>query len=164
MLPGVGGALVLPATLALVAASFRAGERGLALGIWSGAGAAALGLGPLAGALVTEQLGWAWIFLLNVPLGVVGLLAARLALPTSRGRATGGVDLAGLAASGTALFALVFALSEAGRYGWSSPVTAAGSPPVLPRSPLSSASSWRRRRRCSTYGGSRRERSPARTR
>lgn len=122
VLQGVAGALVLPATLALVAASFRAGERGLAFGIWAGAGAAALGIGPLAGALVTEQLGWAWIFLLNVPLGLLGLLAARFAVPVSTVRRAGGIDLAGVLASAVALFSLVFGLTEAGRSGWDSPV------------------------------------------
>jgi EmrB/QacA subfamily drug resistance transporter len=125
-LQGIAGALVLPATLALVAATFRTGGRGLALGIWSGAGAAALAVGPLAGALVTERLGWAWIFFLNVPLGIVGLLAARAALPESPKRRAEGIDLAGLAASGTAVFAVGFALTEAGRYGWDSPVVLGG--------------------------------------
>ena len=99
VLQGIGGALVLPATLALVAASFRAGGRGVALGIW--AGAAALALGPLAGALVTERLGWAWIFLLNVPLGAAGLLAGRLTLlghsdPNTTERYYGHYDLTDL--------------------------------------------------------------------
>ena len=125
-LQGSAGALVLPATLALVAASFRTGGRGFALGIWSGAGAAALAVGPLFGALVTEQLGWAWIFLLNVPLGIMGLLAARAALPESPERRAGGIDLAGLAASATAVFAVGFALTEAGRYGWTSPIVLGG--------------------------------------
>ena len=125
-LQGVAGALVLPATLALVATSFRAGGRGLALGIWAGAGAAALAVGPLIGALVTERLGWAWIFLLNVPLGILGLIAARVALPRSREQRAEGFDLAGLAASGLAVFAVGFALTEAGRYGWASPVVLGG--------------------------------------
>ncbi len=125
-LQGMAGALVLPATLALVAATFRTGGRGFALGIWSGAGAAALAVGPLVGALVTERLGWAWIFLLNVPLGVAGLLAARAALPQSGERRASGVDLAGLAASAAAVFAVGFALTEAGRYGWASPVVLGG--------------------------------------
>jgi len=120
-LQGVAGALVLPATLALVATSFRSGGRGLALGIWAGAGAAALAIGPLAGALVTEQLGWAWIFLLNVPLGAVSLVAVRLSQP-SAARSAGGVDLAGLATSAGAVFAIGFALTEAGSLGWRSPV------------------------------------------
>ncbi|MBI3748879.1 MAG: MFS transporter, partial [Chloroflexi bacterium] len=94
-LQGIAGALALPATLALVTASFRAGERGLALGIWSGAGLSALALGPLAGAIVTERLGWAWIFLLSVPLGTVSLIAVRLALPAAPPRPVGRVDLAG---------------------------------------------------------------------
>jgi MFS family permease len=124
-LQGVAGALVLPATLALVATSFRLGGRGLALGIWAGAGAAALALGPLAGALVTERLGWAWIFLLNVPLGAVSLIAIRVSQPAAVPTA-GGVDIAGLAASATAVFALGFALTEAARYGWDSPVVVVG--------------------------------------
>jgi MFS family permease len=82
-LQGIAGALVLPATLALVAATFRSGGRGLALGMWAGAGAAALAIGPLAGALVTERPGWAWIFLANVPLGAVSLIAVRAALPAA---------------------------------------------------------------------------------
>mgnify|MGYP000035222745 CR=1 FL=1 len=121
VLQGAGGALVLPATLALVTVSFRAGGRGVALGVWSGAGAAALALGPLAGALVTEQLGWAWIFLLNVPLGAAGLLAGRLTLPETDGDRERGFDVAGLVWSGAGLFALVFGLTEAPRYGWASP-------------------------------------------
>lgn len=124
-LQGVGAALVLPATLAIVAASFPKHGRGLALGIWAGAGAAALALGPLAGAIVTDRLGWPWIFLLNVPLGVAGLLAGRLALPESGGRSSRGFDVAGLASSGAGLFAVVFALTEAPRYGWASPVVLA---------------------------------------
>lgn len=125
-LQGVAGALVLPATLALVAASFRSGGRGLALGILSGATAAALTLGPLAGALVTERLGWAWIFLLNVPLGAMSMIAVRVALPASLPRPTGRLDLAGLGASAAAIFALGFALTEVGSAGWGSPVVLGG--------------------------------------
>ncbi len=125
-LQGIAGALVLPATLALVAASFRAGGRGLALGIWSGAGLSALALGPLAGAVVTERLGWAWIFLLNVPLGATSLIAARLALPATPAGRAGGVDLAGLGTAATAVFALGFALTEAGSLGWDSPLVLGG--------------------------------------
>lgn len=125
-LQGVAGALVLPATLTLVAESFRSGGRGVALGIWSGAGAAALAIGPLVGALVTEGLGWAWIFLLNVPLGAVSLIAVRLTLPAAPSRPTGRVDLAGLAASATAVFAIGFGLTQAGSYGWDSPIVLGG--------------------------------------
>ncbi len=125
-LQGIAGALVLPATLALVAATFRSGGRGLALGIWSGAGAAALALGPLAGARVTERLGWVWIFLLSVPLGAVSLIVARFALPAAPSRPAGGGDLAGLVASATAVFAFGFALTEAGSYGWDSPIVLGG--------------------------------------
>jgi EmrB/QacA subfamily drug resistance transporter len=123
---GVAGALVLPATLALVAASFRSGGRGLALGIWAGAGAAALAIGPLAGALVTERLGWAWIFLLNVPLGAASLIAVRLTQRATPPRPARRIDFAGLAASATAVFAIGFALTQAGSNGWGSPIVLGG--------------------------------------
>lgn len=125
-LQGIAGALVLPATLALVAVSFRSGGRGLALGILSGAGAAALTLGPLAGALVTERLGWAWIFLLNVPLGAVSLIVVRVALPVPVPGPTRRLDVLGLGTSATSIFALGFALTETGSVGWDSPVVLGG--------------------------------------
>jgi EmrB/QacA subfamily drug resistance transporter len=118
---GAGAALIMPATLAILIAVFPDRRRGMALGVYAGAGAAALALGPLVGALVSEGLGWSWIFLLNVPLGLLGLLAATLALPEAPSAQPGrDLDVPGLAISAVGLLTLVFALTEGGRYGWGS--------------------------------------------
>lgn len=123
---GAGAALILPATLAIVVTVFTERRRGVALGIYAGAGAAALALGPLVGAVVSEALGWRWIFLLNVPLGILGFLAVALALPKrARRHRRAGMDIPGLTLGAVGLLLLVFALSAGGRYGWTSiPVTA----------------------------------------
>ena len=118
---GAGAALIIPATLAMVVAVFPGSRRGMALGLYAGAGAAALALGPLVGALVSEAWGWRWIFLMNVPLGAIGLLAAGLALPEgTRDRSGRGLDIPGLAISAVGVLLLVFALTEGEGYGWSS--------------------------------------------
>lgn len=118
---GIGAALVAPASLAIIADRFPEDERGWALGVWAGVTATALGLGPLLGALVTESLGWAWIFLLNAPLGVGAWLLARGLLSETQGpSATGRLDLAGVLSSGIGLSSLLLALTEANDYGWGS--------------------------------------------
>jgi MFS family permease len=66
-LQGIGGGILAPASLAAIAQVFPEPRRGAALGIWAGASATALGIGPLLGALVTEAFGWNWVFLLNIP-------------------------------------------------------------------------------------------------
>ena len=121
VLQGIGAALVAPASLAIIAASFDERRRGLALGIWSGVTASALGLGPLIGAIVNDGLGWAWIFLLNVPLGAAAWLAARALLrePPAQ-RATRQLDLPGVASSAIALSGLLLVLIEGNDYGWGS--------------------------------------------
>ena len=78
---GVGAALMNPATLSIIAATFPPRQRGTAIGIWAGVSALALAIGPLAGGLLTEHLRWNWIFFVNVPVGVVGIAAA---LPADR--------------------------------------------------------------------------------
>jgi len=118
---GAAAALIMPATLAMVVAVFPDRRRGMALGVYAGAGAAALALGPLVGALVSEALGWSWIFLMNVPLGVIGLLAAGLALPKGAPDRPGrGLDLPGLTISALGLLLLVFGLTASEGAGWTS--------------------------------------------
>src|SRR5207248_752309 len=75
---GVGAALMNPATLSIVTATFPARQRGTAIGIWAGVSALALAIGPLLGGVLTETISWSWIFFVNVPVGVLGVLAARV--------------------------------------------------------------------------------------
>jgi EmrB/QacA subfamily drug resistance transporter len=123
VLQGVGAALMMPATLSIITATFAPKERGAAFGIWAGVSAMALAIGPLVGGLITEHISWNWVFYVNVPVGLLGLLAARLVIPESRDTAhEQRLDVPGLLTSGIALFALVFALIEANSHGWTSPL------------------------------------------
>lgn len=115
---GVGAALMSPATLSIIAATFPPAERGAAVGIWAGVSALALAIGPLVGGLLTEHLSWHWIFFVNVPVGVVGVLASYTLVDESRDETHERLDLPGLATSGLGLFALTYALIEANAYGW----------------------------------------------
>ena len=123
MLQGVGAACMMPATLSIITATFPPKERGAALGIWAGVSAMALAIGPLVGGLITEHIGWNWIFYVNVPVGLVGLVAGRLIITESKDTShEQRLDLPGLLTSGVALFALVYALTEANTRGWTSPL------------------------------------------
>src|SRR5437764_11760184 len=75
---GLGGALMNPATLSIITATFEPRQRGKAIGIWAGASAMALAIGPLVGRLLTGPWNWSWIFFINVPIGVLGIVAARI--------------------------------------------------------------------------------------
>ncbi|MGH3023394.1 MAG: MFS transporter [Gaiellaceae bacterium] len=122
-LQGAGAALMMPATLSIISATFPPRQRGMAIGIWAGVSAMALAIGPLIGGLVTEHIDWSWIFFLNVPIGVLGFAVSALVIGESRDTsAEQRLDLPGLVASGVALFALTFALIEANAYGWGDPV------------------------------------------
>jgi EmrB/QacA subfamily drug resistance transporter len=118
---GVGAALMNPATLSIITATFPPGERGRAIGIWVGVSAVALAIGPLVGGVITEHVNWSWIFFINVPIGALTIFAARVFIDESRdSSADQRLDLPGLVSSAIALFALTFALIEADRYGWTS--------------------------------------------
>jgi EmrB/QacA subfamily drug resistance transporter len=118
---GVGAALMNPATLSIITATFPPRQRGMAIGIWAGVSALALAIGPLVGGVITEQIAWGWIFFINVPVGVVAIIVARLVIDETRDTsAEQRLDLPGLATSAVGLFALTYALIEANTYGWTS--------------------------------------------
>src|SRR5207245_2099850 len=75
---GVGAAMMNPATLSIITATFPPRQRGTAIGIWAGVSALALAIGPIVGGLLTEKVSWSWIFFINVPVGVLGVIAARM--------------------------------------------------------------------------------------
>jgi EmrB/QacA subfamily drug resistance transporter len=118
---GVGSALMNPATLSIITATFPPRQRGMAIGIWAGVSAMALAIGPLAGGLITQHLNWNWIFFINVPIGILAILVTRIVVDESRDTsAEQRLDLPGLLSSGIALFALTYGLIEANTYGWTS--------------------------------------------
>jgi EmrB/QacA subfamily drug resistance transporter len=118
---GVGAALMNPATLSIISATFPPHQRGTAIGIWAGVSALALAIGPLVGGLLTQHIDWSWIFFVNVPVGVLAIVASFLFIDESRDTsAEQRLDLPGLVTSGVGLFALTYALIEANTYGWSS--------------------------------------------
>jgi EmrB/QacA subfamily drug resistance transporter len=120
---GAGAALMMPATLSIISAAFPAEERGTAIGIWAGVSGSALAIGPLLGGLLTEHVGWSWIFFVNVPVGAVAFAASLILIVETRaGEAGRHLDLPGLLASAGGLLALIYALIEGNRYGWTSPV------------------------------------------
>jgi EmrB/QacA subfamily drug resistance transporter len=118
---GVGAALMNPATLSIISATFPPRQRGMAIGIWAGVSAMALAIGPLVGGLITEHASWNWIFFINIPIGIAAVVASYLFIDESRDtRADQRLDLPGLLTSGIGLFALEYALIEANTYGWTS--------------------------------------------
>jgi len=121
VIQGVGSALMNPATLSIITATFPPRQRGTAIGIWVGVSAMALAIGPLVGGILTEQINWSWIFFVNVPVGILGIIVARLVIDESRDESEEQrLDLPGLLSSGVGLFALTYALIEGNTYGWTS--------------------------------------------
>jgi EmrB/QacA subfamily drug resistance transporter len=121
VIQGVGSALMNPATLSIITATFPPRQRGTAIGIWVGVSAMALAIGPLVGGLLTESFNWSWIFFINVPVGILGIIVARLVIDESRDESKEQrLDLPGLISSGVGLFALTYGLIEANTYGWTS--------------------------------------------
>src|SRR5262249_36900279 len=120
---GIGAALLMPATLAIIMATFtNVRERSMAIGVWAAVGALALATGPALGGLISQHLHWGWIFLINVPIGVVTFAIAIFYVAESRAEsATRQLDLPGLATSALSLFALTYALIEGNVSGWTSP-------------------------------------------
>jgi len=120
---GVGSALMNPATLSIIIATFPPRQRGMAIGIWAGVSAMALAIGPLVGGLLTEHIHWSWVFFINVPVGILAIVVARLVIDETRDTsAVQRLDLPGLAVSAIALFALTYGLIEANKHGWTSPL------------------------------------------
>ncbi|ORW17484.1 MFS transporter [Mycolicibacter nonchromogenicus] len=115
---GVGAALLTPQTLSVITRSFPPHRRGAAMSVWGATAGVATLIGPLAGGVLVDRLGWEWIFFINVPIGVIGLVLAIVLipdLPVHRHR----FDIFGVALSGVGMFLLVFALQEGESQGWS---------------------------------------------
>src|SRR3954447_15384525 len=121
ILQGVGGALMMPATLSIVTNAFEPSERGKAIGTWAGVSALALAIGPVVGGLLTEHVSWRAIFYLNIPVAMGAVAAALFAVRESRDQTVGReVDFAGVGVLTGSLTALILALVEGNAWGWGS--------------------------------------------
>ncbi len=123
---GVGGALLAPASLAIIQASFRADDRARAIGAWSGFGGLAAAGGPLVGGYLLAVASWRWVFFINLPLAALVLAVTARHVPESRDpNSTGRIDTVGAALAVAFLAGLTYGLIEAPTRGWSSPAVVA---------------------------------------
>ncbi len=125
---GAGAAFIMPATLSLLISVFAdPRERATAIGIWAATAGLGVALGPVLGGVLLEHFWWGSIFIVNVPLVAIALVAGRRLLPESRDPVARRIDWTGAALSGVGLVAFVWAIIEAPSKGWTSaPVLAAG--------------------------------------
>jgi EmrB/QacA subfamily drug resistance transporter len=121
---GLGAALLVPTTLAIIMATFHdARERTRAIATWTAIGAMGLAFGPLIGGYISQHFHWGWIFFINVPIGAVTFAIAVATMRESRDNsAARRLDVPGLISSAVSLFALVYALIEGQDKGWTSPL------------------------------------------
>ncbi|MGY2083762.1 MFS transporter [Blastococcus sp. SYSU DS0539] len=119
---GIGGAAVQPTTLAVITNVFPGRERGRAIGVWAGTAGIAVAGGPLAGGAVLEHFWWGAVFLVGVPVAVLGIVAVLAVVPESRDPHPGRLDVPGVLLSIVALAGLVFGIIRGGSgAGWTSP-------------------------------------------
>ena len=124
---GIGAALVFPATLAILTNVFTdPTERAKAIGAWSAVSGLAVAFGPITGGFLLEHFWWGSVFLVNVPIVIVALVAGALLVPTSRDPEVGRFDVLGMLLSISAIGLLVFTVIEGPRWGWTSTTTALG--------------------------------------
>jgi EmrB/QacA subfamily drug resistance transporter len=124
VLQGLGGAALLGLSLAIVSSVFPPGERPRALGIWAGVSAVALGIGPIVGGALVETVSWRWLFWLNLPLCILGVVLVVASTDEQRDEtAPHRVDVPGALAAGLGLAAIVVALVQGKRWGWTSAAT-----------------------------------------
>jgi EmrB/QacA subfamily drug resistance transporter len=117
-LQGVGGALLTPGSLAMIAGLFEGEERGRLIGIWSGLSGLATAIGPFVGGWLVDSAGWRWVFLINLPIAALTVLVAQRQVPETRDpEAARRLDLAGAALGALGLAGVTWALVAAGESG-----------------------------------------------
>ena len=117
---GIGGAAMFSTSLALLGGSFRGRERGVAFGVWGAITGLAVAIGPVIGGALTTGISWRWIFLVNVPIGVIAVLISLTKVDESRPPHARRPDLLGAITFSGALSALIYALIKGNTKGWGS--------------------------------------------
>jgi EmrB/QacA subfamily drug resistance transporter len=123
-LQGVGGAAMFATSLALIGQEFHGRDRATAIGVWGATIGGAVAVGPLVGGVLTQNLGWEWIFFVNVPIGLIAIALTELRLANVTAQDPQPIDLSGLTTFSGGLFLLIFGLIRGNSEGW-------GSPPIL---------------------------------
>ncbi len=119
-LQGVGGAAMFATSLALIGQEFHGKDRATAFGVWGATVGGAVAIGPLVGGLITEHLGWEWIFFVNVPIGALAIALTERKLANVAAQDAAPIDLPGLATFSLGLFLLIFGLIRGNPEGWGS--------------------------------------------
>jgi len=119
-LQGVGGAAMFATSLALIGQEFQGKDRATAFGVWGATIGGAVAIGPLVGGLITEHLGWEWIFFVNVPIGVTAIALTERKLANVAAQDPEPIDVPGVVTFSLALFFLIFGLIRGNPEGWGS--------------------------------------------
>ena len=114
---GLGASLMTPQTMAVITRIFPMERRGAAMSLWGATAGVATLVGPIAGGLLVDSLGWEWIFFINVPVGILAFVLAWRLVPTLDTRAHS-FDWLGVVLSGAGMFLLVFGLQEGHQFDW----------------------------------------------
>ncbi len=122
---GIGGAFIMPATLSIITNVFPANERPKAIGVWAATAGVGIALGPLTGGFLLEHFYWGSVFLVNVPVVVIGVLAGILLIPDSKDPNPPDLDPVGALLSIVGLSTLLYAIIEGPDQGWTDPTTLA---------------------------------------
>ena len=120
---GIGGAFIMPATLSIITNVFPAGERGKAIGVWAATAGVGVALGPLTGGFLLEHFYWGSIFLVNIPIVIVGIIAGVFLIPDSKDPNPSRLDPVGAVLSIAGLGALLYAVIEGPSKGWTASST-----------------------------------------
>ena len=124
---GIGGALIMPATLSILTNVFRdPRERGRAIAVWAGFSGLAVAIGPITGGFLVEHFSWSSVFWVNLPIGAVALVLGAFLIPTSRDPEQGKIDPVGAVLSFVSLTSLLFGIIEGPSKGWGDPLVIGG--------------------------------------
>ncbi|HXR30926.1 MAG TPA: MFS transporter [Solirubrobacterales bacterium] len=121
-LQGIGGAAMFATSLALIGQEFHGRDRATAFGVWGATVGGAVAIGPLVGGVITEHLGWEWIFFVNVPIGLLAIALTEARLANVAAQDPQPIDLPGLVTFSGGLFLLIFGLIRGNPEGWGSPL------------------------------------------